>query len=199
MSDSSSILVRGTLYIVFCSSIVKNTHWTKGWKCLWRGHSVNQNRPLLSHTPPLRVASHTLCGSCWCRHRGRPVFLFFFKPTHRPKENLSALRKCGGQWTRPWMPKEFSPHHMPQNHPFDLPMILRCIWWDPPPAGPLCASPPLSPLTSSPPPRPLSRSLRPLFFFVLVLGGIHYPRSPLPPRVGWGLGLSQELFFPFYY
>ena len=28
MSDSS-ILVRGTLYIVFCSFIVKNTHWTK--------------------------------------------------------------------------------------------------------------------------------------------------------------------------
>ena len=48
MSDSSSILVRGTLYIVFCSFIVKNTHWTKGWKCLWWGHSVNQNRPLLS-------------------------------------------------------------------------------------------------------------------------------------------------------
>ena len=47
MSDSSN-LVRGTLYIVFCSFIVKNTHWTKGWKCLWRGHSVNQNRPLLS-------------------------------------------------------------------------------------------------------------------------------------------------------
>ena len=51
MSDSSPILVRGTLYIVFCSSIVKNTHWTKGWKCLWRGHSVNQNRPLLSLSP----------------------------------------------------------------------------------------------------------------------------------------------------
>ena len=48
ISDSSSILVRGTLYIVFCSFIVKSTHWTKGWKCLWRGHSVNQNRPLLS-------------------------------------------------------------------------------------------------------------------------------------------------------
>ena len=47
MSDSSN-LVRGTLYIVFCSFIVKNAHWTKGWKCLWRGHSVNQNRPLLS-------------------------------------------------------------------------------------------------------------------------------------------------------
>ena len=47
MSDSSN-LVRGTLYIVFCSFVVKNTHWTKGWKCLWRGHSVNQNRALLS-------------------------------------------------------------------------------------------------------------------------------------------------------
>ena len=47
MSDSSN-LVRGALYIVFCSFNVKNTHWTKGWKCLWRGHSVNQNQPLLS-------------------------------------------------------------------------------------------------------------------------------------------------------
>jgi hypothetical protein len=24
------------------------TYWTQGWKCLWRGHSVNENRPLLS-------------------------------------------------------------------------------------------------------------------------------------------------------
>ena len=24
------------------------THWTNGWECLWRGHSVNENRPLLS-------------------------------------------------------------------------------------------------------------------------------------------------------
>ena len=47
MSDSSD-LVRGTLYIVFCSFLMKNTHWAEGWKCLWRGHSVNQNRPLLS-------------------------------------------------------------------------------------------------------------------------------------------------------
>ena len=53
----ASILVRGTLYIilyiVFCSFIVKNTHWTKGWKCLWRGHSVNQKRPLLSLSLPV--------------------------------------------------------------------------------------------------------------------------------------------------
>ena len=32
--------------------------WTNGWNCLWRGHSVYRNRPLI---PPVRVDCH-VCG-----------------------------------------------------------------------------------------------------------------------------------------
>ena len=31
--------------------------WTNGWNCLWRGHSVYRNRPLIPQTP------RSLCGS----------------------------------------------------------------------------------------------------------------------------------------
>ena len=37
------------LYTVDCSFIMEDTSYgTKGCKCLWRQHSVNQNQPLLS-------------------------------------------------------------------------------------------------------------------------------------------------------
>ena len=51
-----------TLYTVGCSFVVMHaTYWTKGWRCVRWGHSVNHNRQALYLSPPIRMhPSHRL-------------------------------------------------------------------------------------------------------------------------------------------
>ena len=84
--------MRDTLYIVFCRFIVKNTHWTKGWKCLWRGHSVNQNRPLLSLSLPANAQA--LVGHWVVRSSAGAGVVYHASPNYLRKHLIPGPRCC---------------------------------------------------------------------------------------------------------
>ena len=66
--------------------------WTNGWNCLWRGHSVYRNRPLIPRSMSGAGRGEECAGSGHC-DSGRLL------PLH-PRPRLVRAGPCGLRWVR---------------------------------------------------------------------------------------------------
>ena len=92
--------------------------WTNGWNCLWRGHSVYRNRPLIP-PPPHTHRRFCLSMKGVDRQLGAEVSPFqFWASQHRAVRHLLQCPPPPPPWSGPW-----------PDHDSNSPRNMRCFVW----------------------------------------------------------------------